>query len=156
MGLGRMLLLFVVDLDRSNPVLDSDIEDLLHPDADERVIRVTDPAEATMEALAARAGVFPSRNQARKNAFSGPIPHGLAMWGTEAGNFFVWNPGHAAAPPTVSRKRDITAQWWNYLTLMRSTGSIGPWSAPDMDAMRPRWQRRRDAGTWEAPFAEGT
>lgn len=145
--------LFVIDLDPSNPVSDEDIETILHPDPFEVVIRVTNVHDASMEALAARSGVFPSRGQARKNGFSGPIPHGFALWGTDAGNFFVWNPHPPTESPTISRKRDLTRSWWNYLDAMRATGFRGSWSVPtDLETCRAEWQRRRAAGVLEEPF----
>ena len=44
-------LLFVIDTDPDNPVSDEDIEAVLQPDPHERVCRVTDPNDASMEAL---------------------------------------------------------------------------------------------------------
>jgi len=146
--------LFVIDLDPDAPVSDEDIEAVLHPEPFERVCRVTDPADATMEALAARAGVFPSRGRARKNGFAGPVPHGLDLFGAGGRSFFVWNPRPPAKRPTIGKKRSLWRHWENYLTDMQRSGIAGPWSPPDLDAMRATWAWRRIEGTWEMPFRE--
>jgi hypothetical protein len=146
--------LFVIDLDPDNPVSDEDIEAVLQPDPFEVVIRVTDPRDACMEALGARAGVFPSRGQARKNGFGGPVPHGFDMWGTSAGNFFVWNPRSPESKPTIGKKRNMTRMWFAFLDAMRPVP--GPWRQPTtpdaIAAQKAGWAERRANGTWEEPF----
>lgn len=101
--------LFVIDLD--GDVADEDIQAVCQPDPWEHIVRITEPRDASMEALAAMAGVFPSRGQARKNGFAGPVPHGLELWGTSQRTFWCWNPKHPAKPPTIGKKRRKTAQW---------------------------------------------
>lgn len=149
-----MTLLFVIDLDPMSPVPDEDIENVLQPDSFEVIIRVTSQVDATMEALAARAGVFPSRGQARKNGFAGPIPHGFEVFGASGKSFFVWNPRPPSSPATIGRKRHLTDQWFAFLDAMRATGVPGSWSIPDMVKMREEWSRRRRDGTWETPFSQ--
>jgi len=56
-------------------------------------------SEATqLEELAVLAGIFPSKGRARKNGFSGPIPHGLECLGTKKKWLWVWNPNQSEEP----------------------------------------------------------
>lgn len=71
-----------------------------------------------MEALAAMSGVFPSRGQARKNGFAGPIPHGLELWGTNQHTFWVWNPKPPKKKPTIGKKRRKTDHWFRFALSM--------------------------------------
>lgn len=147
-----MTLLFVIDLDPENPVSDEDIEAIMQPDTHELVCRVTDPHDANMEALAARAGVFPSRGQARKNGFSGSVPHGLEMFGAGGCSFFAWNPVEPATKPTIGKKRKLWKHWTAFLDTMRATGARGSWSEPVMMTAFIEWEHRRQEGTWGVPF----
>ena len=45
-----------------------------------------------MSDLACMAGLFPSRNQARKNGYSGYIPSGWSEHGSKKNRFYIWNP----------------------------------------------------------------
>jgi len=42
--------------------------------------------------MAVKAGIFPSKNQAKKNGLRGPAPSGLHWIGTKKKRFWVWNP----------------------------------------------------------------
>ena len=83
------MLHFVVSNDQ-NPVSDEDIELVFGPfDGDEEIVRVQSD---DLAAMAADAGVFPSRGQARKNGLEGPAPDGCNRIGTKKRRFWVWNP----------------------------------------------------------------
>lgn len=104
--------LFVVDPDRE---LDVDfILSMLAPDSWEQVVRTN---VDSLEALAAFSGAFESKGQARKNGFSGPVFHGVEVYGTRARSFIAWNPKQPALPPnrSMSRKRLLTDAWWSFL-----------------------------------------
>ena len=120
--------LFVIDTDPSGSPSDEDILAIFTPDRGEEVVRVLEARDACMEALAATAGVFPSKGQARAAGFSGPVPFGLALWGTDTANFFVWNPREPRGKPTIGKRRNLTERWWDWLETMRATGVRGPWS----------------------------
>lgn len=108
--------LFVIDPDRQ---LELDlILTMLTPDPWEQVVltNVNDLA-----ALAAFAGAYESRGQARKAGVSGPAFHGIEVYGTRIRSFFVWNPTPPSTPPTLtgmSRKRLLTDDWWHFLESM--------------------------------------
>jgi hypothetical protein len=144
--------LFVIDTDPDNPVSDEDIEAILQPDSFEVVVRVTNPRDACMEALGARSRVFPSKGQARKNGFAGPVPHGLEVFGAGGSSFFVWNPTHPESKPIIGKRRILTKQWFKFLETMRASGVRGSWSQPDMQAMSVEWKQRREDGSWSEPF----
>jgi len=146
--------LFVIDTGPDNPVSDADIELILQPDSFEVVVRVTNPHDACMEALGARAGAFPSKGQARKNGFVGSVPHGLEMFGAGGRSFFVWNPTEPDKKPTIGKKRILTRAWFRFLDGMRATGTRGSWSEPDMEAMSVEWKQRREDGSWSEPFQQ--
>ena len=83
------MLHFVVTNDQ-NPVSDEDIELVFGPfDGDEEIVRVQSD---DLSAMAADAGVFPSRGQARRNGLGGPAPQGVNRIGTKKRRFWVWNP----------------------------------------------------------------
>ena len=66
-----------------------------------------------MEALAAEAGIFPSKSQARKNGFSGPIPFGVNFFGTKkpGKRFWVWNLTQGGEP-TIRKNFNHTNRWF--------------------------------------------
>lgn len=55
-----------------------DIENYITPDAEEPLTHVDD--NATMEDVVVLLGKFPSKGQARKNGWTGPIPWGFNVW----------------------------------------------------------------------------
>ena len=48
------------------------------------------PESTSLEELMVAAGVFKSRNDSRKNGFSGPIPEGCNLLGTKKNKFWCW------------------------------------------------------------------
>ena len=46
---------------------------------------------STMEELGVLAGIFPSKGQAKKNGFIGPIPTGINLLGSKKTKVWVWN-----------------------------------------------------------------
>lgn len=102
---------FVIDLDGDIPPADLVATFALRPWEEIEIVRTV--ADANMETLAQIAGVFPSKGQARKAGFSGPIPEGRNLWGTST-TFWVWNPKPPVATPTISAKRNKTAQWMDF------------------------------------------
>ena len=50
------------------------------------------PSDVRLETLAVQEGIFKSLTEARKNGFSGPIPHGVAWWGTKKKRFCTLRP----------------------------------------------------------------
>ena len=46
---------------------------------------------STMEELGVLAGIFPSKGQAKKNNFVGPIPIGINLLGSKKTKIWVWN-----------------------------------------------------------------
>lgn len=121
-----MQALFVIDL--REELSSSEIDVVCQPDPWEQIVRITRDEDASMEALAAQARVFDSRGQARKNGFSGPIPQGLELWGTNQRTFWCWNPRPPTQPPTISDKRRKTDQWFRFaLASGRVHGPGGPW-----------------------------
>ena len=88
---------------------------VLDPFPWEQVIRTN---ADQMEALAAFSGAMPSRGQARKNGFSGPIPHGLEMYGTKALSFWCWNAFPQPSKPTIGKKKVLTSHWFAFCDMM--------------------------------------
>lgn len=71
-------------------VTDAEIEHIFDPeDGTEDIVRSD---ASCMEELAVQAGIFPSKGQARKNGFCGPIPHGVECFGIKKKWLWVWNP----------------------------------------------------------------
>jgi hypothetical protein len=66
-------------------------------------------------ALAAFAGAFESRSQARGAGMSGAVFPGFEVYGARNRTFFVWCPDGPRKPsPTMSRKRLLTAAWQDF------------------------------------------
>ena len=103
------MLHFVVTNDQ-NPVSDEDIELVFGPfDGDEEIVRVQ---SADLSAMAADAGVFPSRGQARKNGLGGPAPQGVNRIGTKKRRFWVWNPSPTAEEVVMKPCCYLNAGWF--------------------------------------------
>jgi hypothetical protein len=97
---------------------------MLDPSPWERLVWITNPHDACLEALATEAKVFESRSEARKNGFHGPIPHGVEFLGTGSRNFWVWNPHPPEKPVLLGKKRFWTDKWFE---LALQAGSLkGP------------------------------
>lgn len=64
---------FIHELTPANDVLD-----LISPKPDEIMVTVTD--DWNMEDVVVNLGKFPSKSQARKNGWTGPIPEGFNVW----------------------------------------------------------------------------
>jgi|SaaInlStandDraft_4_1057021.scaffolds.fasta_scaffold89925_2 hypothetical protein len=73
---------------------------------------------STMDVLAAFSGAMPSRGQARKNGFGGPIPQGLEMFGVQLRSFWVWNPHPPAKKPTVGKSKYKTQHYLHFREVM--------------------------------------
>lgn len=67
----------------------SDIEALITPADDESVTIVAD--DALMEDVLVALGKFPSKGQARKNGWTGPIPDGFNVWQVGKDQFVTLN-----------------------------------------------------------------
>jgi len=109
--------IFVVDLQRT--VSAADAKRVCAPRHYEHIVWVRDEHEATVEAMAVAAGVFPSRSQARRAGFSGAAPWGLELLGTNQRTFWVWNPGGIVGACTLNRKRIKSRQWFAFDEVMR-------------------------------------
>jgi len=66
-----------------------------------------------LAAMAAEAGVFKSRSDARRNGLGGPCPTGLWQFGTKKRRFWVWNPHSPTGKVTVNLSFDKTDHWLN-------------------------------------------
>lgn len=55
-----------------------DIDCIITPEKDEQIFSV--PDTITMEEILVMLGKFPSKGQARKNGWSGPVPDGFNAW----------------------------------------------------------------------------
>lgn len=105
--------LFVIDPERK---LDREwVLRMLTPDPWEQVV-ITNVNELAV--LAAFAGAFESRGQARKAGMSGTTFHGIEVYGSQTRSFFVWNPTPSVPSPTMNPKRLQTEAWWDFLETM--------------------------------------
>ena len=103
------MLHFVVD-DDQNPVSSEDIELVVGIlNNDEEIVRVQSD---DLSAMAADAGVFPSRGQARKNGLGGPAPQGVNRIGTKKRRFWVWNPSPTAEEVVMKPSFNRNAGWF--------------------------------------------
>ena len=103
------MLHFVVINDQ-NPVSDEDIELVFGPfDGEEEIVRVQSD---DLSAMAADAGLFPSRSQARKNGLEGPAPQGVNRIGTKKRRFWVWNPSPTAEEVVMKPSFNRNAGWF--------------------------------------------
>lgn len=71
----------------STPVVD--VENYIDPEWEEPVHRVAD--NCTMEEVVVLLGKFPSKGQARKNGWTGPIPLGFNCWQIGKDQFVTLN-----------------------------------------------------------------
>ena len=99
---------FVVNPDRSMSF--GDMECIFGPlDGTEDIVSVDSD---DLAAMAAEAGVFKSRGEARRNGLSGPCPNGLWQFGTKKKRFWVWNPKSPTGKVTVNLSFDKTKRWF--------------------------------------------
>lgn len=105
--------IFVIDPNRE---LETEwIHFVCQPDPWETVIRTNADC---VEALAAFSGAMPSRGQARKNGFGGPIPWGLELLGTKVRSFWSWSPSPPPAKPTIGKRLILTSHWFAFFDEM--------------------------------------
>ena len=86
-----------------------DIDCIFGPmDGSEEIVAVVND---DLAAMAAEAGVFSSRGEARRNGLGGPCPTGVWQFGTKKKRFWVWNPQSPTGTVTVSVNFDKTSRW---------------------------------------------
>ena len=68
-----------------------------------------------LAAMAAEAGVFKSRSEARRNGLDGPCPTGVWQFGTKKKRFWVWNPQSPTGRVIVNCNFDKTSRWFGKL-----------------------------------------
>jgi len=66
-----------------------------------------------LAAMAAEAGVFKSKGEARKNGLGGPCPNGLWLLGTKKRRFWVWNPGSPSGKVVLNVNFDKSGRWFS-------------------------------------------
>jgi len=66
-----------------------------------------------LAAMASDAGVFHSKNEARRNGLEGPCPSGIWLFGTKKKRFWVWNPNSPTGKVTVKVAFDKTSRWFS-------------------------------------------
>tara|TARA_R110002074_G_scaffold134272_1_gene278328 strand:+ start:3600 stop:3920 length:321 start_codon:yes stop_codon:yes gene_type:complete len=99
---------FVVNPNRNMSF--KDIDCIFGPmDGTEEIVAVVSD---DLAAMAAEAGVFKSRSEARRNGLSGPCPTGVWQFGTKKKRFWVWNPDSPTSKVTVNLNFDKSERWF--------------------------------------------
>lgn len=105
--------IFVIDPQRE---ISSDlILRVTAPETYEQVVRTN---ATSMDALAAFSGAMPSRGQARKNGFAGPIPEGLHLYGVTLRSFWVYQPWNWGQRPTIGKSKIKTQHYLRFRETM--------------------------------------
>ena len=121
------MMLFVLGDDAT----DEEAEAMLQPEHYDTIIRV--PADETMESLAARAGAFSSKSDARRNGFLGAVPWGLDLYGAGSTFFFAWSPHHPEAAVKIGKKKRLWKRWEAFLNEMGWNNMMNHREGPDAE-----------------------